>query len=78
MIRAKLLLLQFDTLNKEPKDEKKLNTILELKKLLKQIDFNVEIVPLEDEVRLLNFFYSLKSKPLSKEEKALINELVHY
>ena len=78
MIRAKLLLLQFDTLNKEPKNEKKLNTILDLKKLLKQIDFNVEVVPMEDEVRLLNFFSSLKNKPLSIEEKGLIHELVNY
>ena len=78
MIRAKLLLLQFDTLNMEPKNEKKLNAILDLKKLLKQIDFNVEIVPMENEVRLLNFFSSLKNKPLSIEEKALIQELVKY
>ncbi len=78
MIRAKLLLIQFDTLNKKQKDQKKLNTILDLKKLLRQIDFNVEVVPLEDEDRLLNFFSSLKSNPLSIEEKALINELVHY
>ena len=78
MIRAKLLLLQFDTLNMEPKNEKKLNAILDLKKLLKQIDFDVEIVPMENEVRLLNFFSSLKNKPLSIEEKALIQELVKY
>ncbi len=78
MIRAKLLLIQIDTLNKEQKDEKKLNTILDLKKLLRQIDFNVETVPLEDEDRLLNFFSSLKNNPLSIEEKELVNELVHY
>ena len=78
MIRAKLLLIQFDTLNKEKKDEKKLSTILELKKLLRQIDFDVEVVPLEDESRLLKLFTSLKNKPLSIEEKILINELVHY
>ena len=78
MIRAKLLLLQFDTLNMEPKNEKKLNAILDLKKLLKQINFNVEVVPIEDEVRLLNFFSSLKNKPLSIEEKRLIQELVKY
>jgi hypothetical protein len=78
MIRAKLLLIQFDTLNKQYKDEKKLSAILELKKLLRQIDFDVEVVPLEDEGRLLQLFTSLKNKPLSSEEKILINELVYY
>ena len=78
MIRAKLLLIQYDTVNKEQKDEKKLNTISELKRLLRQIDFNVEVVPLEDEGRLLKFFSSLKNNPLSIQEKGLIKELVYY
>jgi len=78
MILAKLLLMQYDTVNTEQKDEKKLNTISELKRLLRQIDFNVEVVPLEDEDRLLKLFSSLKNKPLSIQEKVLIKELVYY
>jgi len=78
MILAKLLLMQYDTVNTEQKDEKKLNTISELKRLLRQIDFNVEVVPLEDEDRLLKLFSSLKNNPLSIQEKVLIKELVYY
>ncbi len=77
MIRAKLLLIQFDTQNKERKDEKKLKTISELRRLLRQIDFNTEAVPLEDEGRLLKLFSSLKRNPLSIQEKVLIKELAY-
>ena len=78
MIRTKLLLMEFDIVNTEQKDEKKLSTLSELKRLLRQIDFKVEVVPLEDEVRLLRFFSSLKNNPLSIHEKVLIKELVYY
>jgi len=45
--------------------------------LLRKIDFNVEVVPLEDEDRLLKLFSSLKNNPLSIQEKVLIKELVY-
>jgi len=70
--------MEFDIVNKEQKDEKKLSTISGLKRLLRQIDFNVEVIPLEDEGRLLNLFSSLKNNPLSLQEKVLIKELVYY
>ncbi len=78
MIIAKLLMMEFDIVNTEQKDEKKLNTISELKRLLRKIDFNVEVVPLEDEDRLLKLFSSLKNNPLSLQEKEVIKELVNY
>ncbi len=48
-----------------------------IKKLLEQIDFSSEVVPLEDEERLSQLMTTLKGKSLDDAEKELIKELIN-
>jgi len=56
---------------------RKLAAIRSIRKLLNQIDFSSEIVPIEDKESLERLFVSLKGKILDKDEKELIEELTN-
>ena len=56
---------------------RKLAVIRSIRKLLNQIDFSSEIVPIEDKESLERLFVSLKGKTLDKDEKELIEELTN-
>jgi len=56
---------------------RKIETIMEFKELLNQIDFSSEVVPIEDSERLTNLLTSLKGKQLSSIETKLVEEIVN-
>ena len=55
---------------------RKIETIIEFKELLNQIDFSTEVVPIEDNEKLTNLLTSLKGKQLSSIETKLVEEIV--
>ncbi|GGG54958.1 hypothetical protein [Bizionia arctica] len=75
MIQSKIIFLEQE-LNKDPlKNGDILESVRSLNKLLNQIDFNAEFVPVENIKRLHNLFESLKEEALTKQEKAVIKKL---
>tara|TARA_R110000772_G_scaffold134969_1_gene243626 strand:+ start:16 stop:249 length:234 start_codon:yes stop_codon:yes gene_type:complete len=76
MIESKLILIEQATINNPTKNPLKLNAIRETKKLLTQIDFNAEIVPMECSIKLKELLTFLKGTLLTKEESKLAEELV--
>ena len=76
MIESKLILIEQATLNNPTPDHLKLEAIRETKKLLTQIDFNAEVVPMESESKLKELLIYLKGNLLTKEESKLVEELV--
>ncbi len=76
MIKSRLLEIEYKSINKTIKQPEKLVAILRIKQLLSQIDFNAEIVPLQDEEHLVKLLTSLKNKRLSKQELLIVKELI--
>ena len=76
MIIEKLLLIELETENNINKEFKKMEAIRTIKKLFNKIDFSVELVPIEDEKRLIKILSSLKGKQLNKYEIKLVEEIV--
>ena len=58
------------------KEKERLNAIKSIREILSEIDFTAEVVPVEDENRLIRLLISLKGKPLAQNEIELINEIV--
>jgi len=77
MIQTKLLLIEYAAYN-DPiaQDHKKMQAIRGIKELLMKIDFNAEVIPLEDPNKLNILLVSLKGEALTTDESKLINELI--
>jgi len=52
-----------------------LESIRSIRKLLRQIDFSSEVVPIEDKEKLQRLLISLKGDSLTRDELALVEEL---
>ncbi len=76
MIESKLFLIEQATINNPTPDHLKIKAIRETKKLLNQIDFNAEVVPMESESKLKELLISLKGTLLTKMESKLVKELI--
>ena len=76
MIQTKLLLIEYAVVNNDSYDGTKLHAIRSIKNLLTQIDFNSEVVPIENENKLKEFLVSLKGSLLSREEESLVEEIM--
>lgn len=76
MIKEKLLVLEYSLAIKPSIDYKKTEAIQQLKTALKQIDFNSEIIPVNDFKRLVSLFESLLNRKLNRIEKSIIKNLV--
>ena len=48
-----------------------------IQKLLNEIDFNSEIVPIDNTDKLKNLLESIKEKPLSQKELKLVSEITN-
>jgi hypothetical protein len=78
MIHSKILLIELE-LNKDSLKNKELLTALNsIKKLLNQIDFTAEVLPLEEFKKVKQVFESLKNESLTKNEKFIIKQLIKY
>jgi pantothenate synthetase len=78
MIRAKILFIEHELVRNPSKNEEMLNAIESVKKMLKQIDFKVEVVPLENTKSVCKLLESLKNEPLTNKEKLIAKKLVEY
>jgi len=76
MIHTKLLLLEYNTVNKTGINQWKLVTIRNIRNLLFNIDLTAEIIPANDANKLNDLLSTLKGKKLTTEEEKLVKELV--
>jgi len=75
MILEKLSKLELEAIKTIAKKKKKIQTIQDIKELLDQIDFDSEVIPLENEKKINELLTSLKGKHLSESEKLLVHEI---
>lgn len=76
MIQTKLLLLEYSVIKSPTVTKWKLKTIRTIRDLIAQIDFNAEVVPVDNEEKLSDLLTSLKGNKLSNDEMNLVKELV--
>lgn len=77
MNKYKLIMIEQGTINNPVQDPLKLKAIQEIKRLFTKIDFNAEVVPMDNSIKLKELLISIKGTPLTKEESELVEELVH-
>lgn len=77
MILERLMLAEQTAIENIKINIRRISAAKSIRKLLEQIDFSSEVVPLEDEERLSNLLVTLKGKSLDDAEKELINELIN-
>lgn len=76
MIKIKLDLVEFEMLKNPVQNEEKLSAVQNIKKLLEKIDFEAEVVPMQNKTKLNKLLISLKGGFLTEEESKIIEELV--
>jgi len=76
MIQTKLLLLEYSVIKSPTVIKWKLKTIRTIRDLIAQIDFNTEMVPVDNVEKLRDLLTSLKGNKLSEDEMKLVKELV--
>ena len=76
MILDKLTSIELEVKSNIYKEQNKLVAIKTLQDLLDQIDFNSEIVPMENIEKLSRLLNSLKGRALNEEERELLSRLI--
>ena len=76
MILVKLTSIELEVKSSIYKEQNKLVAIKTLQDLLAQIDFNAEIVPMENIEKLSRLLNSLKGRALNEEERELLVRLI--
>jgi hypothetical protein len=76
MILNKLTSIELEVKSSIYKEQNKLVAIKTLQDLLDQIDFNAEIVPMENIEKLSRLLNSLKGRALNEEERELLIRLI--
>ena len=76
MIKIKLDLVEFEILKNPIKNQEKLSAVQNIKKLIEKIDFEAEVVPMQNKTKLNKLLISLKGSFLTEEESKIIEELV--
>lgn len=57
------------------KEQNKILTINSIENLLSQIDFDAEVIPIDDSEELIQLLSTLKDEKLTKEEIEMIQEI---
>ncbi|PWK18238.1 hypothetical protein [Xanthomarina spongicola] len=78
MIQAKILFIEQEIVNNSKDNWEKLEAVNSIKSLIKQIDLNAEVVPLENVKKVRNLLESLKEDSLTKQEVLIVKELVKF
>ena len=76
MIQAKLLLLEYATVNDNTRDGMKLQAIREVKNLLSIIDFNLEDESVMNSDKLNEILTAINGAQLSIAQEKLVEELM--
>ncbi|MBT4918847.1 MAG: hypothetical protein HON09_05185 [Flavobacteriaceae bacterium] len=76
MIKIKLDLVEFEMLKNPIQNQEKLSAVQNIKKLIEKIDFEAEVVPMQNKTKLNKLLISLKGSFLTEEESKIIEELV--
>jgi len=76
MIKIKLDLVEFEILKNPIQNQEKLSAVQNIKKLIEKIDFEAEVVPMQNKTKLNKLLISLKGSFLTEEESKIIEELV--
>ena len=76
MIKIKLDLVEFEMLKNPIQNQEKLSAVQNIKKLIEKIDFDAEVVPMQNKTKLNKLLISLKGSFLTEEESKIIEELV--
>ncbi len=76
MIKTKLMILEYNATRDPMGNKNELEAIYSVNKILSKIDFNVEIVPMDNMQRMLDLLVSLKQKPLTADEVKLVEKIV--
>ena len=76
MIKIKLDLVEFEMLKNPKQNQEKLSAVQNIKKLIEKIDFEAEVVPMQNKTKLNKLLISLKGSFLTEEESKIIEELV--
>ena len=76
MIKIKLDLVEFEMLKNHIQNQEKLSAVQNIKKLIEKIDFEAEVVPMQNKTKLNKLLISLKGSFLTEEESKIIEELV--
>ena len=69
-------MIEQGTINNPVQDPLKLKAIKEIKRLFTKIDFNAEVVPMDNSIKLKKLLVSIKGTPLTQKESELVEELV--
>ena len=76
MILEKLSKIEIKANNNINREYRKIQTLRGIENLLNQIDFSSEVVPINDDKRLIKVLASLKGKQLNKCEIKLVEEII--
>lgn len=76
MIFQKIFILEQELQKHLREGRKKEKAINNIKTLLKRVDNNAEVVPAKDYNKLILLMSFLKEKPLSRQEKMVLKEIV--
>lgn len=69
------MLAEYVTPDQGEISEARLEAIQSIKKMLSQIEYMVEKIPIDDSERIIGLLTSLKGAPLSIEEKMIVMEI---
>ena len=67
MIKIKLDLVEFEMLKNPIQNQEKLSAVQNIKKLIEKIDFEAEVVPMQNKTKLNKLLISLKGSFLTEE-----------
>lgn len=76
MIRNLLSEIEVEIKYRIYREKKYLNALKNIKESLNQIDFDAEIVPVDNKSKLIQLFTSLKTEDLIEDELYLIDQIV--
>lgn len=76
MILDKLLVLELEAKSNIYKEQNRMICIKGFQQLLSQIDFDSEVVQMENSEKLTNLLISLKGEPLNEEEIELLDKII--
>ncbi len=76
MIIDRMLALTHDIQFRVKQEERRLEAIASIRKILSDIDFSSEVIPCDDSDRLTKTLESLKGDMLGQDEKNVVNEIV--
>lgn len=75
MIKEQLMIAEQSATQNIRINVQRLVAIRSIRKLLDQIDFSSEVVPVDDKEKLTKLLVSLKGSELDHDEKALLEEI---